>query len=139
MIKDKYDRTLKQFETYYPNLCARTIDWWASGRMSITVKLNDGSIFEYDPMDNSIRQVNIDWTDADEATSRKEFGNNVQKMIPFSGMNKSELADKAGISTVMLSHYIHGKSSPNVIIARKIARALGCTIDALFDDTYTLK
>lgn len=136
MNRNKYDRTLKQFELYHPSLYNRTVDWWASGRMAITVKLNDGSMFEFDPLDNSIRKVVISWTEVDEDVTRKEFGNNLLKMIPFSGMNSKELAAEVGISTVMLSKYIHGKSTPNVLVARKLARALGCTVDELFDDTY---
>ena len=137
MVKDKYGRTFSQFELYHPSLYSRTVDWWASGRMAITVKLNDGNMFEFDPLDNSIRRVVINWHEVDEDISRKEFGNNLLKMIPFSGMNSKELADEVGISTVMLSKYIHGKSTPNVLVARKLARALGCTVDELFDDTYT--
>ena len=137
MIKDKYERTLKQFELYHPSLYGRTVDWWASGRMAITAKLDDGSMFEFDPLDNSIRRVITNWSDVDEEITRKEFGNNLLKMIPFSGMNSKDLAAEVGISTVMMSKYIHGKSTPNVLVARKLARALGCTVDELFDDTYT--
>jgi DNA-binding XRE family transcriptional regulator len=135
MMKDKYERTLNRFESYYPSLYERIIDWWASGRMAITVKLDDGTLFEYDPMDESLRQV-VDQSDEDETVIRKAFGNNIQKMLPFSGMNQGELADKVGVSRVMMSKYIRGKSVPNVIIARKIAWALDCDINELFDDTY---
>ena len=138
MIRDKYERTLKQFEMYYPSLYGRAVDWWASGRMSITVKLDDNNMFEYDPMDNSIRQIYVDDVDTDETIIRKAFGSNIQKMLPFSGMNQQELADKVGISRVMMSNYVRGKSVPSVIIARKIARALGCTVNELFDDAYTM-
>lgn len=134
-MTDKYERTLKQFKLYYPSFYERTIDWWASGRMAITVKLDDGTLFEYDPIDESLRQIADDQSD-DETVIRKAFGNNIQKMLPFSGMNQGELADKVGVSRVMMSNYIRGKSIPNVIIARKIARALGCDINELFDDTY---
>lgn len=138
MIRDKYERTLKQFETYYPRLCDRTIDWWASGRMSITVKLDNGVLYDYDPMDNSIRQVYVgDVGEADETVFRKDFGANLQKMIPYSGLSKSELAAKVGITNAMLSRYIRGNSTPSVTIAYKIARALGCLVDELFADTYT--
>lgn len=137
MIRNKYERIIDQFEKYYPNLYERTVDWWASGRTTITVRLDDDTTFEYDPMDDSIRQVFMDWTDADDMTVRKAFGNNLQKLLPYSGMNKSDLADKVGVSRVMMSQYINGKSVPNIIIARKIAKALKCRIDDLFDDRYT--
>lgn len=136
MIRDKYERLLEQFELYYPSLYERSVDWWASGRLSITIKLDDDSMFEYDSLDNSIRQVYFNDSGIDETIVRKTFGNNLQKMLPFSGMNQQELADKVEVSRVMLSKYIRGKSVPSVIVARKIANALGCTVDELFDDTY---
>lgn len=136
MNGDKYERTLRQFELYYPNLYERAVDWWGTGRMSIAVKLNNDEVYDYDPMDDSIRQIYLD-DDGDESVMRKALGNNIQKLLPFSGMNKSEFAAAVGISTVMLSKYIRGKSSPSAIVLRRIARALGCTTDNLFDDTYT--
>ena len=136
MIRDKYERLLEQFELYYPTIYERAVDWWASGRLSITIKLDDDSMFEYDSLDNSIRQVYFNDSGIDETIVRKTFGNNLQKMLPFSGMNQQELADKVEVSRVMLSKYIRGKSVPSVIVARKIANALGCTVDELFDDTY---
>ena len=136
MIRDKYERTLTQFELYYPSLYERVVDWWGSGRMSIAVKLDNEDIYDYDPMDNSIRQVYLG-DDMDEEVARKEFGNNLQKMLPFSGMTKSELATKVGVSNVMMARYIQGKSVPSAIVARRIARVLGCTVDELFDNTYT--
>lgn len=136
MVRDKYERTLRQFESYYPSLYEQTVDWWASGRIAITVKLRNGSRFEYDPMDDTIRQIFDRDCDIDESVVRSAFGTNLQKMIPFSGMNKGELASKAGITNAMLSRYIRGNSVPSVIVAHRIARVLGCTIDELFDDTY---
>ena len=137
MIRDKYERTLKQFEIYYPGLYARAVDWWASGRASITVKLDDDIAYDYDPMDNSIRRIYIGETGRDDdILVRKDFGANLQKMIPYSGLSKGELAEQVGITNAMLSRYIRGNSIPSVTIAYKIARALGCTGDELFNNTY---
>ena len=135
MIRDKYERTLQKFELYYPNLCSQVVDWWASGRMTISVKLNNGDVYDYDPIDDSIRQVYLD-EDIDETMMRKAFGNNLQKMLPFSGMTKTELAAKVGVSNVMMSRYIQGKSVPSAIVAHRIARAFGCRLNELFDETY---
>lgn len=135
MNKDKYTNTLRQFEMYYPNLHEKAVDWKPSGRTSVIVKILDGCMYEYDSMDNSIRQIRTNtYPIEDDILTRKEFGMNLQKMIPLSGLNKSELAEKVGITNAMLSRYIRGNSTPNVVTARKLANALGCTIDELFDD-----
>lgn len=136
MIVDRYKGTLRQFKSYYPTLYSRAVDWWGSGRMSIVVKLDDGDMYDYDPIDNSIRRVCCieNGEDIDETAIRKAFGYNLQKMIPFSGLSKGELAEKAGITNAMLSRYIRGNSIPSALTARRIAMALRCTVDELFDD-----
>lgn len=135
MIGDKYASTLKQFELYYPKLYERAVDWRSSGPISVIVELSDGTAYDYDPMDNSIRQVINNGFYADDDMSRRAFGANLQKMIPYSGLNKSEFAEKVGITNAMLSRYIRGNSTPSVLTARKIAIALGCTVEELFDDS----
>lgn len=136
MIRDKYERILKQFEMYYPRYYERAVDWWGSGRMSIMVKLDDGDIYDYDPMDDSIRLVaNHECVD-NEDVIRKSFGTNLQKMIPFTGLSKGELAEKIGVTNAMLSRYIRGNSAPNIIVARRLASVLGCTLDEMFDKTH---
>lgn len=136
MLTDKYGKILKQFELHYPELYSQAENWWASGRMSITVKLQDGSMFEYDWLDNSIRHVRTKNGSHDDEVLRKEFSANLEKMIPYSGLTKSELAKKLGITNAMLSRYLRGTSMPSVDKAYKIARAIGCRVDELFDDTY---
>jgi DNA-binding XRE family transcriptional regulator len=134
MVKDKYEQILNLFELYYPSLYKQAIDWWASGPMSITVKLRDQSIFEYNRMDNTIRHIRAD--NRDEETMAKEIGYNLQKLIPLSGRTQSDIAKELGITNAMLSRYIHGTSVPSVVKARRIAKAIGCRIDELFDSTY---
>lgn len=135
MISDKYASTLKQFEMYYPKMYERAVDWRSSGPISVAVELSDGTVYDYDPMDNSIRQIINNGFHEDDNVSRRAFGANLQKMIPYSGLNKSEFAEKVGITNAMLSRYIRGNSTPSVLTARKIAIALGCTVEELFDDT----
>lgn len=135
MNVDKYNRIINQFEMYYPHIYEQVIDWWGSGRTSIAVKLDNGIVYDYDPMDNSIRQVYLG-DDTDETTFRKVFGSNIQKMLPYSGMTKSELAVKVGVSSVMMSKYIQGKSTPSAVVAQRIANALGCRLSDLFDEIH---
>lgn len=136
MLKDKYQKILEQFEIYYPSLYEQTVDWWASGRMFISVKIRDGNMFEFNPMDNSIRRIRTKEYIEDETVRRKAFGSNLEKMVPLSGLTKSELAEKLGITNAMMSRYIRGTSMPSVDKAFQIANAIGCKIEELFDGTY---
>jgi ribosome-binding protein aMBF1 (putative translation factor) len=136
MIKDKYEQMLNNFELYYPEHYKKAVDWWASGRMSITVKLEDGDMYEYDRVDNSLRRLRTKDIEEDETLLSKELGANLRKTVPLTGMTQKELADKLGITTAMLSRYIHGVSTPSATKLHRIAKIVGCTMDELFDDTY---
>ena len=136
MIKDKYARILEQFERYYPNFYNQAVDWWASGRASIGVKLRNGERLDYNHLDNSVRWVHYNDRDIDDETRRKTFGHNLEKMIPFTGLSKGEIAERLGITNAMLSRYLKGTSMPSVDKAHQIAMLIGCSTDELFDDTY---
>ena len=137
MVEDKYKTVLEHFKLYYPNIYNDSVDWWASGRMAVTVKLRDGSVFEYDRFDNSLRRVRTGECMEDETAIAKELGHNLQKFIRLSGMTQTEIAEKLGITNAMLSRYVHGTSLPNSAKIFKIARLLGCTVDELYSATYS--
>ena len=136
MVIDKYEQILKRFELRHPHFYEQAIDWWASGRLTIAFKLNDGSIIDYNDLEDTIRWVNVN-DNADEETRRKAFGHNLQKFITVCGMSKGEIAERLGITNTMLSRYIHGKTMPSFDKGRQIAILMGCSMEELFDDNYT--
>lgn len=136
MIRNKYDQILDQFKMYYPSHYDRAIDWWASGYVSITVKLEDGDMYEFDQMRSTLRRVRPSDVDVDDETMAKEIGENLKKYIYLSNTTQQEIASKLGITNAMLSRYIHGTSMPNAGRAYRLAKILGCTIDELFDGSY---
>lgn len=135
MVKDKYERMLKQFELYYPDFYEQTVDWWASGRTSIGLKLKNGERIDYNSYENNIRWLKSDES-IDDEYRRKAFGSNLQKIIPFCGMTKSEIAEKIGVTNAMFSRYLHGTTMPSVDKAYLIAKLVGCTVEELFDDNF---
>ena len=137
MLKEKYDEILEQYKTYYPFFYNQTIDWWPSGRLCITVKLEDGVLLEYNPRDNTTRKIQQDKHTMDSALLRKEIGYNLQKVISARGISQSELATKCGITDAMLSRYIHGTSMPGIDKIYTLADVLGCRITDILDDQYS--
>lgn len=135
MITDKYERILNQFKMYHPEYYNRAVDWWASGRISIGVRMDNGETLDYNGIENTIR-----WTkpfnESDDEYRRKVFGYNLQKIIPFCGMTKTELAEKLNITNAMMSRYIHGKTMPSLDKGYQLASLLGCSMEELFDDTF---
>lgn len=136
MVKGKYERILEQFEHYYPYLYEQTVDWWPSGRICITVKLEDGLLMEFDSFANTIRRIQPREYVEDVGALRKDIGRNLQKVILTRGIAQSDIASKSGITEAMLSRYIHGTSMPGVDKLYSIAAALGCRVADLLDETY---
>lgn len=134
MLNEKYNRMLTRFKEYYPDFYEQTIDWWPSGRLSITVKLEDGHIFEFNSVTYTIRRIESDRSKVDDTVLRKEIGHNLQKLIQTRSISQSAIASECGITEAMLSRYIHGTSMPGVDKIYALASVLGCRITDILDD-----
>jgi transcriptional regulator with XRE-family HTH domain len=55
------------------------------------------------------------------------------------GFNQSELADKSGVSRVMIGKYERGEAVPSIDAAKKIADALEVTLDYLVGEGANAK
>lgn len=139
MMKSKYDRIVEQFENYYPYLYKQAIDWWPSGRLCITVKLNDGELFEFDSVGNTIRKVKTDNDVRDVENLRKDIGRNLQKMISTRSIPQSQIAERVGISEAMLSRYLHGTSTPGIDKLINLAAVLGCRTSDIIGELHNEK
>lgn len=49
-------------------------------------------------------------------------------------MSQEELAKASGVSRVAITRYETGERVPNIEIASRIAKALGCKVDDLIDN-----
>lgn len=136
LVRDKYEQILQDYEMCHPYFYEQTVDWWASGKMTIAVELKNGNLYEFDNLDKTLRCLRSKNCNVDEDILNREFGANVRKNIPLTGKTQKELCEEIGITNAMLSRYIHGNSAPSAAKAYKIAKAIGCTMDELFDETY---
>ena len=134
MLNEKYNRMLDKFERYYPDLHRQAIDWWPSGRLCISVRLEDDYIFEFDSVTNTIRRIESNRSEVDDDTLRKEIGHNIQKLIQSRSISQSTIASECGITPAMLSRYIHGTSMPGVDKVYALANILGCRITDILGD-----
>lgn len=49
------------------------------------------------------------------------------------GMSQEMLAQASGVSRVAIARYETGERVPSIVIAARIAKALGCKVDDLID------
>lgn len=136
MIKEKYDRMLTSFERYYPSLYDQIVDWWPSGRSCISVRLDDGLLFEFDSIANTIRKIQPNNYTKDVETLRKDIGFNIKKVIQSRGIPQGDIAKSCGITEAMLSRYIHGTSMPSLDKINALASALGCRVIDIIGESY---
>lgn len=127
---------LELFERHYSYLYEEAVDWWPSGRSCITVKLEDGMLIEYNPVDNSIRRIQPNDHAKDVEILRKDIGNNIKKIIQTRGIAQSEIAERCGITQAMLSRYIHGSSMPSIDKIYALASVLDCRVVDIISECY---
>ena len=64
--------------------------------------------------------------------SHKELNNQLEELRKASGLTQSELAEKVEVSRKSINSVENGIYIPTTLLALKIAKALNCTVDDLF-------
>lgn len=111
------------------------VDWYPSGQLEITVKMEDGSRMRYDYLSKTTGTVKLpegvvgraiveeDW--------RSEFGYRLARRMRLKAISQADLANEVGISTVTLSRYLNGRATPTGYVLFRLAMALGCSMSEL--------
>ncbi len=80
--------------------------------------------------------IHNDINELSEEYENKEFAYRLRTIMCHRFVTQEELAERIGTSQVMISRYVSGKSIPSLSVARKIAKALRCSLDDFFDSNY---
>lgn len=133
-MNEMWDSIFEDFEFNYPNIANRVIDWYPSGRMEIVVTLDDNTKRYFNFLDKTIRHA-FDGESEYESEDdwRQMFARKLKKKMHDSFITHPELSELTGISTVTLSKYVSGKSTPSTYNIQKIARALNCSVYELIE------
>ena len=82
---------------------------------------------------------NIFYDSIDDVTPEQEkieFSYRLRSLMGREGIGQEELANMIGTSQVMISRYVRGEVVPSIVVARKIAKALGYSLDEFFYKEY---
>lgn len=135
MKKDKnyWGPVYDEFIRLYPELSEQMIDWYPSGQTEITIKIIGGKKYAYDGMNSTpILIYDPDEVfDKTEEDVRKLFSENLNCKLYKVGKTQDTLSYETGISPTTISKYVHGKATPSLYNARKIAQSLNCNINEL--------
>ena len=64
------------------------------------------------------------------------FAYNLRKIMYSQGVTQELLAAEIGTTQAMISRYTSGKVIPSVLIVKKIAKVLNCSMDDFFYKEY---
>lgn len=132
-----YDNKLEELKRYHPYMIGHIRSVRPRGENGIRVTLDDGTQYDFSGADIGARRV-IDYTpnQLDEITDercRESFVYRLTELMEMRGFNQQTLAEYSGLSKGAINNYLNKKATPSFTAARRIAYALGCTVNELID------
>lgn len=99
------------------------------GEYDLLIKFKNGTKRLHDGFTNRYRLIQYENDDLTEEQWKFEFRTRLYQMMIRNGFSQKRLAEKIGVSEVMISRYITGECIPNSIMLHKLAKALHCSMD----------
>lgn len=134
MKKDNnyWEPVYNMFFEDYPQLADKMIDWYPSGQLEITVKVEGGKKYVYDMMTRMAYSIRDEIEEElSEEEWRKNFSRNFNHKLRNISMTQDRLSELTGISQITISKYSNGKATPSSYNLRKIVKVLNCSIHEL--------
>lgn len=130
---DYWETMFEYYASIYPQYAERTINWFPSGQMEITVRLDDRTFWVFDMIGPTLKPLgNRDLNpEAEDDISEEEYrirlSKNLRIKMHHTAVSQDVLARRSGISTVMINRYVNAKATPSMYNLERIARALQCS------------
>lgn len=83
--------------------------------------------------------MNIFYDDVNEITEeqeKKEFAYKLRSLMNRNRVTQEQLSESLNTTQAMISRYVRGETIPSVIVLRKIAKILNCSMDDFFYKEY---
>lgn len=130
---DYWESMFEYYANVYPQYAERTINWFPSGQMEITVRLDDRTFWVFDMIGPTLKplgnkELNPESEDSiSEEEYRIRLSKNLRIKMHHTAVSQDVLARRSGISTVMINRYMNAKATPSLYNLERIARALQCS------------
>ena len=132
-----YEEMFERFTQQCPMWVKDVVEYRPKNLHAIRVKLRNGEQIDYNIKSDTFRYVRqtdvMTCDDINDDEFRKIFANNLTEIMQLRGIGQAVLAERTGLSSAMISKYIHEKSTPTMVNVKRIARALNCHPDELYD------
>ena len=97
----------------------------------------DGRRILYDRCTGYFKNISYNnITELTDEQEKAEFAYMLRSLMMRKHITQEEMANRINTSQTMISHYMNGRTIPNVIALRKIAKVLGCSKDDFFNKNY---
>lgn len=127
------DYMIANCEAFYPFLLDDAIMTADIGHSELLIERSDGERYIYDDFEKTFRRVSKNSSEVTEEEFRREFGIRLRSVMWRKGLTQEELSERSGVSRTSISNYMRGKNIPSLYTMRKLAKAMGCSIE---DFTY---
>ena len=130
---DYWESMFEYYANVYPQYAERTINWFPSGQMEITIRLDDRTFWVFDMIGPTLKplgnkELNPESEDSiSEEEYRIRLSKNLRIKMHHTAVSQDVLARRSGISTVMINRYMNAKATPSMYNLERIARALQCS------------
>lgn len=103
----------------------------------LLIKFKNGRKILYDRFTKYYKNIYYDDIfSITEEQEMREFSSRLRSLMGRRRITQQELAEKIKTTQAMISRYVRGETIPSVLIARKIAKTLGYSLDDFFDKDY---
>lgn len=103
----------------------------------ILIEFSNGRRVIYDGFTKYHQDIYYDSiNDITEEQEKRAFAHRLRVLMARNYISQEELAKEIGTSQTMISHYMNGRKTPNIITVRKIAKILNCSMDDFFPKDY---
>ena len=148
--KNRTEELLKEFKTYFPGILDDETLYFPSyigaryviemiDDMTLEISDNEtGALMVYDSYYKSCRYINLFKKPImTKSVWKKEFSNRLRRIMHVKGFTNNDISDASGLSTATITEYLNGRRIPSAYNLKKLAVALGTTIENLIDfDKY---
>lgn len=148
MTDSWYENIFEEYKLRYLFESDRISKWYPYTNDSIIILFENGAAAYYDNIyktytyKKSLKELEEFLTVSKDTTKDEEeykekwhlmFAKKLYVKMFKAGLNQMMLSDRTGISQASIAGYVNGKRTPTLYAAKKIADALGCTVNDLID------
>lgn len=124
-----------RFMEQCPEWAEKAVSYRPKHMHAIRVMLQNGDQIDYNVRTDTYRYVSNSqavYDDSDEHF-RSVFASNLSEMMYMRGVGQAILAERTGLSSAMISKYLRKLATPSMTNVLRIARALDCHPDELYE------